>query len=258
MPHPSLPRIVCQFSCGAASAVATKLTLLQLGHLLDVQVVNAFVAEEHADNRRFLADCQQWFGVPITVLRDERFGASARAVFWMKRFVKSRYGTPCSRELKRRVLDAWAQPNDVLVLGFTTEERDRYDDFIEHFPDRPAFAPLIDRGLSKSDCLGMLQNAGLELPEMYRLGYSNANCIGCVKGGQGYWNKVRRDFPEAFEAQAQVEDEIGPGAYLFRNRTTGVRYSLRDLDPNSGRHDEVLPACSAFCEAAEAEWGLAE
>ncbi len=248
-----LPRIVCNFSCGAASAVATKLVLNQLGHLLDVQIVNAFVAEEHPDNRRFLTDCSRWFGRPITVLRDETYGASARQVFWKKRFVKSRYGAPCSRELKRRVLDEWSKPGDVLVLGFTSEESDRYDDFIENFPERPAFAPLIERGLGKSDCLAMIQSAGIELPLMYRMGYSNANCVGCVKGGQGYWNKIRRDFPEAFEAQAKIEDELGSGAFLFRNRHTGVRYSLRDLDPNSGRHDEVLPDCSSFCEAAEAE-----
>lgn len=31
---------------------------------------------------------------------------------------------------------------------------------------------------------------------MYDLGYANNNCIGCVKGGIGYWNKIRIDFPE--------------------------------------------------------------
>lgn len=65
-------RIVCNFSCGAASAVATKLTLAQHP---DALIVNAFVAEEHPDNRRFLADCEAWFGRPVTVLRDVRYGA---------------------------------------------------------------------------------------------------------------------------------------------------------------------------------------
>ena len=76
-----LPRIVCQFSCGAASAVATKLVLNQLGHVLEVAVVNALIKEEDEDNRRFLKDCEAWFGVPITVLQDQKYGASTMEVF---------------------------------------------------------------------------------------------------------------------------------------------------------------------------------
>lgn len=248
-----LPRIVCQFSCGAASAVATKLVLHQLGHLLDVQIINAFIAEEHDDNRRFLADCERWFGRKITVLRDQRFGASTLEVFRRERYLKSRHGTPCARALKRRVLDAWKQPGDVLVLGYTAEEAERLEGFRDTFPELYAFAPLIDRGLTKNDCLQMVKNAGIELPLMYRMGYMNANCVGCVKGGQGYWNRIRIDFPERFEEMARIEDHLGPGSYLFRNRATGQRYSLRELDPKSGRHDEPLPSCSGMCEMAEAE-----
>ena len=70
-----MSRYVCQFSCGAASAVATKLILAEQDHN-DVVIVNAFLVEEHPDNRRFLADCETWFGHPVTVLRDETYGAS--------------------------------------------------------------------------------------------------------------------------------------------------------------------------------------
>ena len=61
-------RIVCHFSCGAASAVATKLALGLYG-AGEIVIYNAFIEEEHEDNRRFLADCEKWFGHPITVLR---------------------------------------------------------------------------------------------------------------------------------------------------------------------------------------------
>lgn len=69
------PRIVYQFSCGAASAVATKLALAEYGATHDMQIINAFLANEEADNRRFAQDCESWFGRPITVLRDEKYGA---------------------------------------------------------------------------------------------------------------------------------------------------------------------------------------
>lgn len=217
-----------------------------------MQIVNAFVQQEHPDNRRFLADCERWFGRPITVLRDEKYGASTVEVFRRERFLKNRQGSPCSRLLKRKLLDAWKQQDDVMVLGFTAEEQDRYEDILERFP--ATLAPLIDKGLTKPDCLAMVERAGIELPAMYRLGYNNANCIGCVKGGEGYWNKVRRDFPEQFEELAAVQESIGPGAYLFRDRDTNVRFSLRELDPASGRHNEVLPDCGLMCFAAEFEY----
>jgi hypothetical protein len=72
-------RVVCSFSCGAASAVATKLALSWYGERCTV--INAFVQNEHADNRRFLSDCERWFGVPIVVVRDQKYDADIINVF---------------------------------------------------------------------------------------------------------------------------------------------------------------------------------
>lgn len=249
------PRIVCQFSCGAASAVATKLIISEFGGSREIVILNAFIEEEHPDNRRFLADCEAWFGMAITVVRDEKYGASTLGVFRKKRFMGgAMYGAPCSRALKKEVLDAWRRPDDVMVLGYTFEEANRFDKFQDANNDMNVIAPLIERGLGKADCLAMIERAGLVLPMMYRLGYQNANCIGCVKGGEGYWNKIRRDFPAEFEELAKVQEDIGPGAYLFRDRKTGVRYSLRELPPTKGRYqDEPSIECGLLCEMAEKE-----
>ena len=232
------PRIICQFSCGAASAVATKLALTQYGATHDVHVINAFLANEHQDTRRFLLDCQKWFGQEVVQLRDEKYGADIIQVFRRERFMKGRNGAPCTKLLKRRLLDSWKQPGDMMVFGYTAEEVDRLDDFRDRNPDRPVIAPLIDAGLGKEDCKAMILRAGIELPLMYRLGYDNANCIGCVKGGEGYFRAIRQDFPEQFEALCQVQDELGEGSYLFRDRATNVRFSLRDLGDGPVRRNE--------------------
>lgn len=250
--HPD-SRIVVQFSCGAASAVAGKLALAQYGDTHDVQFLNAFIANEHEDNRRFLADCEAWYGREITVLRDEKYGANAFEVFRRERYIKNRYGACCTKHLKRRLLDTWKQAHDVMVFGFTAEEEDRFADFIERNPDRPAIAPLIERGLGKEDCKALLERAGLLLPLMYRLGYQNGNCKACCKGGEGYFRAIRQDFPGDFEELCKVQDELGPGSYLFRNRKTGERYSLRDLPDGPIRRNEAIPSCSFFCEMAEAD-----
>lgn len=255
-------RYVCQFSCGAASAVATKLTIVHHGAAHDIEIVNALLKEEHPDNRRFLLDCQAWFGRPITVLRDDKYGASVRDVFRRKRYLKGLRGAPCRRALKGDVLNAFLRPGDVLVLGYTAEEQDRFDDWIDANADKRAIAPLIEHRLGKADVLAMIERAGMELPLMYRLGFHNANCIGCVKGGAGYWNKVRRHFPEDFEEMASIEESIGPGARLLRHRSgplKGQRFYLRELPPDAGRYeDEPSIECGAACEWAEHGIAMAE
>ena len=253
----TLPRIVCRFSCGAASAVATKLALAKYGATHDVQIVNAYVVEEDADNRRFLADCERWFGRAVTVLRDKKYGASTLEVFRQRGYMKGRRGAPCSKHLKRDLLDTFTQPGDVAVFGFDASEVDRYMDFKAHNPDKACEAPLIEHGLTKQDVLAMVQRAGIELPLMYRLGYRNANCKGCVKGGEGYWRAIREDFPTEFEAIAAVQEGIGPGASFLRFRSgprKEERMSLRDLPAGKADRNEELTACSFFCEAAEREY----
>lgn len=252
-----MSRIVCQFSCGAASAVATKLALAQYGETRDVQIINAYIKQEHEDNRRFLVDCEAWFGRSVVQLRDERHGADIIKVFRRKRFIKGRAGAPCTTELKRKLLDAWKRPGDVIVFGFTAEEEDRWDDWQERNPDAKALAPLVTAKLSKADCKAMVQRAGIRLPAMYELGYDNANCRGCVKGGEGYWRAIREDFPAEFEAMCQVQEEIGPGANFLRYRSGPLkdqRFPLRDLPQGKARRNEALPACSFFCETAEQEY----
>lgn len=75
---------------------------------------------------------------------------------------------------------------------------------------------------------------------MYDLGYRNNNCIGCVKGGMGYWNKIRIDFPEVFERMAKLEREIGHSCI------NGI--FLDELELGRGRmEDEIIPDCSVMC-----------
>jgi hypothetical protein len=214
-----------------------------------VVIFNAYLAEEHQDNRRFLEDCEKWFDHPIVRLRDEKYGASVREVWRRKRYIKGMYGAPCSMHLKREVIEAACLSDDTHVYGYTVEERGR----AKRFLDVGGICPLIEANLSKADCLAMVERAGIELPMMYRLGYNNANCVGCCKGGEGYWNKIRVDFPDDFDEVAGIQEEIGPGSYFFRDRQTGKRFGLKDLDPAAGRHDEPLPGCSIFCDLAEQE-----
>lgn len=87
-------RVVNHFSCGAASAVAAKLSYTKWGATHEIVHVNAYVAEEHPDNRRFLADCEKWLEAQVIVLRDEKYGASTDEVWRRERYIKGQKGAP--------------------------------------------------------------------------------------------------------------------------------------------------------------------
>jgi 3'-phosphoadenosine 5'-phosphosulfate sulfotransferase (PAPS reductase)/FAD synthetase len=249
-----MSRHVCHFSCGAASAVATKLILSEKSSD-EVLIVNAFIKEEHPDNRRFLADCEKWFSHPVLVVRNESYGASVDEVWLRRKFIKQKNFAWCSQHLKREMLATVLSPGDVNVLGFTIEEIDRFDAHCDRYPAEHFRAPLIEHELGKEDCLAIVERAGIEIPMMYRLGYDNANCIGCPKGGQAYWQNIREDFPERFVQIKTIQESIGHGANFLRFRSgprLGERMSLAELP--AGRGDmskEPSFSCSFFCMLAE-------
>ena len=216
---------------------------------LDFVILNNYVKEEHPDNQRFLKDCEKWFNYPITQTVNEKYHGSIYEVFTAKNILKTQYGSPCTQLLKRELRDKEMREGDVIVVGFTVEEKDRLGRFVLNNEHR-VWAPLIDAGITHDECLGIIAKAGIEIPIMYKLGYNNNNCIGCVKGGKGYWNKIRRDFPDVFERMANEEQRIGPNGYLFAPKEKGYpRISLRDLKPNEGRYlDEPSISCGVICE----------
>lgn len=256
----------CRFSCGAASAVATKLTLAAHG-ANKVEILNVFIKQEHDDNRRFLTDCEVWFAHKITVLRDTKYGASTDEIWRRKRYMVGMRNAPCSVHLKHDLLDnavdnlireiVAEELNEecIHVFGYHADESERFERFQENHPEWKCEAPLIDAKLNKSDCLAIVDRAGILLPITYRIGYDNANCIGCPKGGQNYWQAIREDFPDRFIQVQKIQEDIGPGAYFLRFRSgprKNERMPLSELPPGRGNMaDESSFSCSFYCEMAE-------
>ena len=86
---------------------------------------------------------------------------------------------------------------------------------------------------------------GIPMPVMYQLGYQNNNCIGCVKGGMGYFNKIRKDFPVQFNKLAVLERKLG---FAINKDKNGMVF-LDQLDPNRGNYKDDAPAaCGFVCE----------
>lgn len=242
----SRERVVCWFSCGDASAAATKLALKLFGDTHEVVIARIVIDSEHPDNERFTADCERWFKQPIISLRSEEY-ADTWDVWEKRKYIAGIAGAPCTSELKKAVRFKFQRPDDVHVFGFTIEERKRADTFTRNNFELTCRFPLIEAGVGKPDCHFLVRAAGIELPAMYRLGFDNNNCIGCPKGGAGYWNMIRKHFPAQFDRMAELSRRLG--ARIVKQ--DGERIFLDELQPGTGRQkDEVDISCSPFCEAA--------
>ena len=242
--------IAVWFSCGAASAAALKLTVEMYG-ADNVRAVNNPVIEEHHDNKRFAEDVASWVGVEIEYAVNSKYPlASVVDVFNRRKGMAFPHGAPSTVELKKRARQQWEQTNPVdwHVLGFPVDERKRHERFV--MTERENVLPvLIDANMTKNDCADMIRMAGIKLPEIYGRGFPNANCIGCVKAtSPTYWNLVRREFPEVFDARAEQSRRLGARLVRVKNE----RIFLDELDPSAaGRPLKAMPDCGLFCEEGE-------
>ena len=239
-------RIVLWFSCGAASAVATKICLEKYKDH-ELKIVRIVIPSEHPDNARFAYVCEAWFGYPIINISSDKY-TDTWDVWTRKQYLGGPKGAPCTTELKTNVRFKFEKEwkPTMQVFGYTVEEKNRADIFRKNNPSINLITPLIDENLNKSDCLGILKNANIEIPMMYKLGFNNNNCIGCVKAGAGYWNKIRKIFPATYKRMEILERELNHSII----RIDGKNIFLDELAPEQGRHDDPEIDCSLFCYMA--------
>ena len=238
-------RVLVWFSCGAASAVAAKLATEKYPNC-EVLYCDT-LKYEHPDNLRFLSDVSKWIGKEIAILKSEKYD-DIFDVFLRTGWLVGPKGARCTTELKKNVRKAYQRDDDLQIFGLTSDENERIERF-EHQNTGSFEWNLADAGITKSDCHRIIQKAGIDLPAMYLLGYNNNNCIGCVKGAAGYWNKIRVDFPEAFNRMAKLERLMNVAinkSYAGDGKRKKV--FLDELDPAAGR-GVPLPdiECGVMC-----------
>lgn len=230
---------VAWISAGVSSFIATYLAK-------DVDVIIYIdIDDQHPDSMRFIKDCEKTLGKPIQVLKSELGSVeNAQLAAGLTR-LPSGY-TPCTNLLKKRVRKEWElkhQDYDITyVWGFDVNEQHRADNLVDAMPEFNHEFPLIDHELTKAEAHSICEdNLHIKRPAMYDMGYSNNNCIGCVRGGMGYWNKIRVDFPDVFEKRAKMERKL-------KSRCLKECY-LDELDPARGRmSEEIMPECNIFCQ----------
>ena len=214
------------------------------------------IDDQHPDSMRFIRDCEAAVGKEIRILRSEEYRRVEDCVRVFGGFRDARNGfAPCTSWMKMRVRKVWEQEHTgydlAYVWGFDLHEKSRAGRTIEANPQAEHEFPLIEKGLSKEEVHGLFERTfTFPRPVMYDMGYPNNNCLGCIKGGMGYWNRIRKDFPDVFESRAKLERLVGYSILKDRN---GPVY-LDELEPDRGdMNTEIFPDCGIMCYLAQNE-----
>lgn len=259
--------IICWWSGGITSAVACKVAIDLYG-LNRCRVVMIDTKNEHPDTYRFLMDCERWYGLSIESITGigEKYN-SIQDVWIKNKSLNVSHGAVCSSELKRRVREKWQKENNYThqVFGFEFDKKEfnrAMSMTLNHSKAKPIF-PLLMMGYDKSRCIDIVKEAGIDVPEMYLIGFNNNNCFktGCVQGGIGYWQKMKREFPEKFNAMAEMEHKLtdikGAPVTMLKDQSKngGLLFlkphkdypEVKDISIKKGVEPEPLMDCNGFC-----------
>lgn len=237
--------IIAWFSGGITSAIACHWALKNLEN---VEVVYIETGSHHPDHSRFLSDCEKWYNVKIKIIRTEKFN-DVFEVIQKVRFINGPQGAACTRLLKKNVRKQFEKEHtniegQIWGFDFSKTEINRAERHKLNNPEMKCYFPLIDNKITKQDAINILLSKQIEVPAMYKLGYHNSNCLGCVKGGASYWNKIRIDFPSVFNTMSILERKIG--------RSCLKKWFLDELPENVGRDKPPLVLdCGSAGEVCE-------
>jgi 3'-phosphoadenosine 5'-phosphosulfate sulfotransferase (PAPS reductase)/FAD synthetase len=236
-------RRIVWFSRGAASAVAWLLTKRKHP---DCIAVHCATNAEHPDSDRFEREWCEVMGAGVIKLQSEVY-KDTWDVWETTRWLAGIKGARCTGELKIAPRVAFQHPTDIHVFGYTADAEDvkRAERLRANYFEMRIETPLIDAGLTKQAVLAMVQSREVELPEMYKLGYQNNNCIPCVKAtSPDYWALVRKTHPEEFDRMVKLSRELN----VRLCRIKGERAFIDEIPADWPTTNPIVPACDFLCQ----------
>lgn len=188
---------------------------------------------EDEDLYRFLPQAAADVGAELVMLAE---GRTPWEVFRDERFLGNSRVDPCSKILKRRMLDRWRNANldqatSTIYVGIDWTEEHRYRRVRERLAPWRVEAPMCERPYqTKADMLTSLRFAGIEPPRLYGMGFSHNNCGGfCVKAGQGHFLNLLRQMPERYRFHEEQEEALRADlgdVSILRDRVGGTSRPL--------------------------------
>lgn len=264
---------VVMFSGGIGSWAAAKIVAEKYGTddlYLVFSDVKGFSDDPHIgedeDTYRFVKDAAKNVGGHLIILVD---GRDIWQVFKDKKFLGNSRLAHCSFELKQKPARKWlvdnCKPEEVRVyVGIDWTETHRLPAIIKNYKPYIAEAPLAEPPYRDKDQLfEWAEKEGLEIPRLYKLGFSHNNCGGgCVRAGQGQFKKLYDIMPERFkvweEKEQEIREHIGKDVSILTEMVKGEKRPLtlaelrKRIDSQSSMLDlDDIGGCGCFFEEDE-------
>lgn len=117
-------KAVCWFSAGVTSTIATKLALEEGRGKVDFDIIFFETGNHHEDNKRFIRECEEWFGQKIEVIQNDKY-EDAYDVFKKQRYINGPAGAPCTSKMKKDMRFELEKDRnyDFQVMGFEFEKK---------------------------------------------------------------------------------------------------------------------------------------
>jgi len=216
------------FSGGIGSWAAAK-RLAQRDDVTDLTLLFADTKIEDEDLYRFLDDAvdnvRKDANVDYVTIAD---GRDPWTVFEDVKYIGNSRVDPCSRILKRELMDTWRDKHcdpatTTLYYGIDWTEVHR----LERVPEWKIKAPMTEPpSMNKPQMLAWCKDQGVSPPRLYKMGFSHNNCGGfCIKSGQAQFQLLLRTMPERYAYHERREEEvaakIGSDVTILRDRKHG-------------------------------------
>lgn len=207
---------------------------------------------EHKDLYRFLDEIADKFNITIT---NDSDGRSPEDVFYDERVIGSNRLPICSRILKAKRLQSFVNKGDTVYFGLDQQELHRVarvSPIYARIGVKTSF-PLIDNEVSRSQILELFDQYKIEIPQMYKDGFTHNNCAGgCVRGGMKHWASVLRVYPEVYADRERIEiefhEKIGKkGTFLKEMSLTDLREAIEKQTVFDFGEDEWQGECVGIC-----------
>ena len=215
-------RHIVSLSGGSASAVAADRVINRYG-LENTTLWFADTLWEDDDLYRFLDDLEDRWEKQIVRFTD---GRTPLEVAEEKKLIPNSFAAPCSYYLKqlpfRKFLDTHDKPVTVhLGLDFTEEHRHaKPKEIYEQIEGVSVDFPLMWKPLPYMGYTQTIEEWGIEIPRLYKMGFPHNNCGGrCVRQGASEWIRLLKHFPERFKDVKEWEKSNQTPGSPRENRT---------------------------------------
>lgn len=220
------------FSGGVCSWATAKRIVEKHGKE-DVVLLFADTKMEDEDLYRFIDQAAANLGTPLVRIAD---GRTPWQVMHDERLIANSRLDPCSKILKRQLMDRWRDKYCVpetttIYVGLDWTEGHRLERLQARVSPWKYEAPMCERPyLSKRDMIRQLEATDILPPRLYALGFPHNNCGGfCVKAGQAQFALLLRTMPERYRFHEEQEEAMRAmvgNHSILSDRTGGTRKPL--------------------------------